>query len=98
MISNPSFGDHETISATKIVRNFSAAVDRVRYTGKSLYITKGSKTIAELTPPPKSGFPTQCLKELFDALPSLGSDATTFAKDIKSLNHNAPIPDDPWES
>ena len=25
MISNPSFGDHETISATKIVRNFSAA-------------------------------------------------------------------------
>ncbi|MDX2346718.1 MAG: hypothetical protein QNK11_07610 [Legionella sp.] len=98
MIRNPSFEDHETISATKIVRNFSAAVDKVRYTGKSLYITKGSKTIAELNPPPRPGFPTQCLKELFDTLPALGSDATSFAKDIKSLTDNAATPDDPWES
>ena len=98
MSRNAIFKNHETMTATEMVRNFSAAVDKVRYTGRSLYITKGSKTIAELNPPPKSGFPTQCLAELLSDLPQLGEDANTFAKAIKSLDDHTTLPDDPWES
>lgn len=43
MKNNNVFEVKETISATEVVRNFSAAVDKVRYTGRNLYITKGSK-------------------------------------------------------
>jgi hypothetical protein len=41
---------HETISATDLVRHFSAMIDKVRMSGRSLYITKGVQTIAKLSP------------------------------------------------
>ena len=89
---------HEVISATEIVRNFSAAIDKVRYSGVSLYITKGSQTIAELTPPPKSGFPTNKLGSLLNSLSSLGDDVASFSKDIQGIKDDSGIPEDPWES
>ena len=60
---------HETISATDLVRNFSAMIDKVRITGRSLYITKGIQTIAELSPPPKLGFPIKNLVSFINTLP-----------------------------
>ncbi|MDF1756813.1 MAG: hypothetical protein P1U74_00705 [Legionellaceae bacterium] len=98
MKNNTAFDVHETISATEVVRNFSAAIDKVRYTGKNLYITKGSKTIAALSPPPKSGLPVACLEELLTSAPKLRDDAAAFAKGIKQLHDSATTPDDSWES
>jgi antitoxin (DNA-binding transcriptional repressor) of toxin-antitoxin stability system len=40
---------HDTITATELVRNLSVIIDKVRLTGHSLYITKGSQTVAEPT-------------------------------------------------
>ena len=88
---------HETISATEVVRNFAAAIDKVRYSGVSLYITKGSKTIAELNPPPKSGFPTNKLSALLNSLPSLGEDANSFSNDVQDIKNQSVLPGDPWE-
>ena len=87
---------HETITATDLVRHFSAMVDKVRISGRSIYITKGMQTIAELSPPPKSGFPIKELASFFKTLPSLGDDAQDMSQDIKSIKSKAQLPGNPW--
>jgi len=88
---------HDTITATQLVRNLSAALDTVRVTGNSLYITKGSQTVAELSPPPKTGLPLNKLVELLKALPKLGSDGIPMSKDLKSIRKKAKLPESPWD-
>ncbi|MBA3535746.1 MAG: hypothetical protein H0T84_03915 [Tatlockia sp.] len=88
---------HETISATDLVRNLSAMIDKVRISGRSLYITKGLQTIAELSPPPKSGFPIKNLASFIKSLPNLGNDAEDMAQDIKSIKNSARLPGNPWD-
>jgi antitoxin (DNA-binding transcriptional repressor) of toxin-antitoxin stability system len=87
----------DTISATELVRNLSAVVDNVRISGQSLYITKGSQTVAQLSPPPKQGFPAAKLSDLLNSLPSLGDDAKDFSADIEKLKQHAQLPDNPWD-
>ena len=88
---------HETISATDLVRNFSAMVDKVRISGCSLYITKGTQTIAELSPPPKTGFPLKELGNFLAKLPDLGADASYMAAAIKTIKNKAQILENPWD-
>ena len=54
-----------SISTTEMVRNLSAVIDKVRMSGQSLFITKGSQTVAQLSPPPKSGYPVDKLSVFF---------------------------------
>lgn len=88
---------HETISATELVRHFSAMVDKVRISGKSIYITKGVQTIAELSPPPKSGFPIQNLTTFLQSLPCLDEDADSMSKDLTSIKEQAKLPRNSWD-
>ena len=88
---------HETISSTDLVRHLSSVIDKVRMSGKSLYITKGTQTIAELSPPPKSGFPVNELAELLKSLPKLGDDITNMANDLKTIKNNAKMSENPWD-
>lgn len=86
----------DTITATELVRNLSVAIDKVRMTGHSVYITKGSQTVAELSPPPKSGLPINKLAGLLNALPKLGDDAAALAKDLENIRCQANLPESPW--
>jgi antitoxin (DNA-binding transcriptional repressor) of toxin-antitoxin stability system len=88
---------HETISATDLVRHLSAMIDKVRVSGRSLYITKGTQTIAELSPPPKIGFPIKNLAYFIKTLPDLGEDAQSLSQDMKTIKNEAPLPENPWE-
>ncbi|KTD35959.1 hypothetical protein Lnau_0943 [Legionella nautarum] len=88
---------HETISATELVRHLSAMIDKVRISGRSLYITKGVQTIAELSPPPRSGFPIKNLASFIKTLPSLGEEAQGMSQDIKSIKNGAKLPESPWD-
>jgi len=88
---------HDTITATELVRNLAVAIDKVRMTGHSLYITKGSQTVAELSPPPKPGLPINKLAGLLKSLPKLGDDASAMAKDLETIRHQANLPENPWE-
>lgn len=88
---------HETISATELVRNFSAMVDKVRISGKSIYIIKGLQTIAELSPPPKSGFPIQNLTNFLKSLPHLNEDAESMSHDLTSIKESTKLPENPWD-
>lgn len=71
---------HESVSATALARNLSGMIDHVRISRRSLYITKANHTVAELKPPPRSGYPISKLPELFNSLPKLGSDKKALKK------------------
>jgi antitoxin (DNA-binding transcriptional repressor) of toxin-antitoxin stability system len=88
---------HETISATELARNVSMSIDRVRISGQSLYVTKGTQTVAELCPPPKSGFPIDRLAGLLAAIPTLGGDAATMSNDMDTVRNHAKLPENPWD-
>lgn len=88
---------HESVTATELARNMASVIDRVRYTGKSLYITKGSQTIAELSPPPKAGFPAEGLNDFLASLPKLGDDAQQMSDDLRMVRDNASLPESPWD-
>ena len=87
---------HEFISATELARNVSMSIDKVRMSGHSLYITKGAQTVAELCPPPKTGFPIDKLASMISSLPTLGEDASAMSDDIKIARKHAKLPENPW--
>lgn len=89
---------HEFITATELARNVATSIDKVRVSGRSLYITKGAQTVAELCPPPREGFPIEQLSAFVASLPKLGSDGPSFRQDIDSMRQQAEIPGDPWAS
>lgn len=88
---------HEKITATELVRNLSTVIDKVRISGQSMYITKGSQTIAKLSPPPKAGYPINKLASLLGSLPKLGDDAETLSKDMRVISKGASLPENPWD-
>jgi len=88
---------HESVTATELVRNLSGVIDRVRMSGQSLYITKGTQTVAELRPPPKAGYPINRLPGLLNALPELGEEVTGMADDLERIKKTAAVPDSAWD-
>jgi len=88
---------HDVITATELVRNLSVAIDKVRITGHSLYITKGAQTVAELSPPPKRGLPINKLASLLESLPKFGDDVSSMGHDLKAIRHHANLPENPWD-
>ena len=90
------FMQHESISATELARNVSTSVDKVRVSGKSILITKGTQTVAKLSPPPKTGYPIDQLAEMIASLPGLGSDAEVMSNDIKIIRQHAKLPGTSW--
>lgn len=95
-ISNMAKSAHDIITATELVRNLSFAIDKVRISGHSLYITKGSQIIAELKPPPKPGLSIRKLASVLRSLPKLGDDASAMDKDLDIIRRQANLPDNPW--
>lgn len=88
----------ESVTTTELVRNLSVAIDRVRLTGRRLAITKGSQTVAELSPPPKGGYPIARLGELLASLPKLDADDRAMADDLALIRQAGELPDTPWDS
>ena len=86
-----------TISATELVRNLSVVIDQVRITGHSLYITKGSQTIAKISPPPKPGLAINKLAGLLKSLPKLGDDTKNMEADLTNIRRQTSLPDNPWD-
>lgn len=88
---------HDTISATELARNIALSIDKVRISGQSLYITKGSQTVAELCPPPKTGFPINKLADFISSLPKLDDDAEAMENDLTAARSHAKLPGNPWD-
>ncbi len=90
------FNRHETVTTTELVRNLSALVDQVRLTGRQLFITKGNQTVAQLSPPPKTGYPISQLDAYFASLPKLNEDSHHALEDLKKIRKQATLPENPW--
>lgn len=88
---------HTTISTTELVRNLSSIIDKIRISGQSLFITKGTQTVAELSPPPESGYPISHLSNFLSSLPTLHDDASSMAEDLQTLKQKAELPESLWD-
>lgn len=88
---------HQTVTATALARNLAAMIDHVRISRQSLQLTKAGLPVAELRPPPKSGYPVSKLSELFKALPKLADDGKTMKKDLTEIRNRANLPENPWD-
>ena len=89
---------NNTITATDFARNVASVIDNVRFSGKSLDITKGSQTVVTLCPPVKTGFPISQLTKLFQELPHLGKkNALHMTDDLNTIRANADLPENLWE-
>lgn len=81
----------KTISATDAARKFSDLLNKVGFRGERYTIARGGKPIAHLTP--ATSPVTRTLGELPDLLrklPSLGKDASSFARDVSRGRRKAP--------
>ena len=88
---------HDTITAAELARNLARIIDRVRLSGKSLYVIRGRQTIAELKPPPKRGFPCSQLPELLASLPKVGDEAKAMEEDLTHIRATSDLPENPWD-
>ena len=88
---------HESISSTELARHLATCIDKVRMSGRSIYITKGSQTIAKISPPPKVGLSIENLAALLRVLPKLEKDAESMSKDIAGIKGHAKLPENPWD-
>jgi antitoxin (DNA-binding transcriptional repressor) of toxin-antitoxin stability system len=91
---------HQVVSATNLARNFSEFLNRVRYQGVTLDVTRGSDVIACISPPsPAGGFPIAQLDRLFASLPQLtAEEAAQFANDVTAVVGNLQPERDAWAS
>jgi len=91
---------HQIISVTTLARNFSEFLNRVRYQGVTLDVTRGSDVIACLSPPsPAGGFPIAQLDRLFASLPQLTvQDAVQFESDVAAVVGKLQPERDAWAS
>lgn len=88
---------HRSITATELVRNFSKVIDEVQISGQSIYITKSSQTVAQLSPPPKNGYPIKKLANLLSSLPDIQEESKTMADDLQNIKHQATLMENPWD-
>jgi antitoxin (DNA-binding transcriptional repressor) of toxin-antitoxin stability system len=91
---------HQSVSATALARNFSELLNRVRYQGVTLDVTRGNEVIAFVTPSgPSGGFPIAQLDSLLGSLPKLNAqEAADFERDVRSVLDKLQPEVDAWAS
>jgi len=88
----------QCISATDLARNMAQTIDAVRISRTTVLITKGTKIIAQLAPPPKIGLSMQGLIGLLKSIPGLSAtDSQLFTNDLKTIRSSAKLSANPWE-
>lgn len=90
----------ESLSVTKLLRNFAHYIGRVAYRGERFILTRGKKPVAELGPVP-TGKRAGDLPFLLQDLPHLSEDeAERLSEDLeKARSELSGLPArDPWGS
>lgn len=91
---------HQVISAITLARNLSELLNRVRYQGVTLDVTRGSEVIACISAPsPAGGFPIAQLDRLLASLPQLtAQEAAQFEADVAAVVDNLQPEGNAWAS
>ena len=89
------------ISATKVVRDFSTILNKIKFAGDHYIIKRNGKLVACMSPvdEDKPAHSLKDLKKLLDDLPGLGEELNSFSADLERISNEQPeIPDDlNWE-
>ena len=86
------------ISATEAVRHFSELLNNIKYRGDSYTIIRGGKPAAALIPVAEAGSSRYLgdLNHIFQTLPRLDPDDTSFADDVLgAVKAQPPLPEGP---
>jgi antitoxin (DNA-binding transcriptional repressor) of toxin-antitoxin stability system len=90
-----------TITVTEAARSFADIVNRAFYRGEHFILTKGGRSVVELSPLPGLPVVTAAgLRRFLRDLPHLDrAEADAFGQDIEAARSAIPsVGDDPWES
>jgi antitoxin (DNA-binding transcriptional repressor) of toxin-antitoxin stability system len=86
------------VNIAEAEKHFAKLVDKVYREGISVDLERDQKVIARLTPAePRSKITVGDLNAFLRALPSLGDDADSFAKDIRAIRAEFPAEASPWD-
>lgn len=93
---------YRRITATELARTLSSVLNEVRYRDVSLEVWRGKEVVARIEPPLSrrvSGFPLERLNALVRGLPRLESeDAQAFLDELRELDQQVGVAEDPWGS
>ncbi len=90
-----------TITVTEAARSFADIVNRAFYQGEHFILTKGGRSVVEVSPLPGEPVVTaSALRRILRDLPHLDrAEADAFGRDIEEARNTIPATgDDPWES
>lgn len=89
------------ISATKVVRDFSTILNKIKFGGDHYIIKRNGKLVARMSPVDehKPAHSLKDLKKLLDDLPRLGEELHSFSADLEKISNEQPeTPDElNWE-
>jgi len=87
----------ESVTVTELARNLATIIDRVRVSAVRVSITRGSQTVANLTPVAQSGMTLGGLLDLLQSSALSVEEQEDYARDVESVQESAGIPPSPWE-
>jgi len=86
------------MNVTEAEKNFANLVNKVYIEGISVDLERDDKVIARLTPAePRPRLMVGDLNAFLRNLPSLGTDADEFAKDVRNIRADFPAEVNPWD-
>ncbi len=88
----------DRVTATDLARNLATLIDRVRVSGKRIAITRGSREVAQLTPPMNEGASAVELRSLLRHNTLTKTERHSLADDLQAICEKVSLPSSPWES
>ncbi|HGG58369.1 MAG TPA: hypothetical protein ENK26_00430 [Gammaproteobacteria bacterium] len=87
----------ETITVTELARNLATVIDHVRISSTQVSITRGSQTVAKLSPVVQPGLTLGGLLDVLQRSPLADDERQDYAADLELAHDSASIPPSPWE-
>lgn len=87
----------ESITVTELARNLATVIDRVRISSTQVSITRGSQTVAKLSPVTQPGMTLGGLLDVLKSSALSADEQQSFAADMQSVHTSATVPPSSWE-
>ncbi len=87
----------KTITVTELDRNLASVIDRVRISSTRVSVTRGTQTVAEISPAVQPGITLGNLLNILQRESWANKEKLRYADDLKTIRESAALPPSPWE-
>jgi len=87
----------ETITVTELARNLASVIDHVRISSTRVSVTRGTQTVAEISPAVQPGITLGNLLDILQRESWTNKEKLRYAADLKTVRESAALPPSPWE-